>query len=75
MLIDHGRKAVSLWSKVGAGTFNQPAAAAGTPEERRPTYDLDLATLHVSIYDALAAVTRTHQPFMATLPAHGATAM
>ena len=48
-VVDHGANAVSLWSQVGAATVNLPAAATGTPEERRPNYAFDMATMHVAI--------------------------
>jgi len=64
-LIDHGPNAVSLWSQVGAATVNLPAAATGTPEERRPNYAFDMATMHVAMYDAAVAITRNYAPLLA----------
>lgn len=61
--------AVSLWHAVGAAVVTSPALAAGTPEERRPNYALDMATLHVAIYDAVVALSRSHKPFMASVAA------
>jgi hypothetical protein len=65
----YGPNAVSLWHEVGAAVVTSPALAAGTPEEQRPNYALDLATLHVAIYDAVVALSRSHAPFMASVAA------
>lgn len=54
-IVDRGANAVSLWGERGAATINQPASPAGTPEERRPVYALDMATLHLAINEAIAA--------------------
>lgn len=60
--------AVSAWAAVAATTINQPNAATGTPEERQSIYSIDLATLHIAMYDAAVAISGTHQPFYATSP-------
>jgi hypothetical protein len=52
---DRGANAVSLWGERGAATINQPPSPTGTPEERRPIYQLDLATLHLAIHEAVSA--------------------
>jgi len=62
-----GANVVDQWNKLGADTILQPAASSGTPEERMPVHDLDMATLNIAMYDALAAITGTYQPFMATI--------
>ena len=36
-------------------TINQPPSPSGTPEERRPVYSLDMATLHLAIHRAIGA--------------------
>jgi len=54
-IVDRGANAVSLWADRGAATINQPPSPAGTPEERRPVYQLDMATLHLAIHRAVAA--------------------
>jgi hypothetical protein len=54
-IVDRGANAVSLWGERGAATINQPPSPAGTPEERRPIYQLDMATLHLAIHDAVSA--------------------
>ncbi|MDM0066561.1 vanadium-dependent haloperoxidase [Variovorax sp. J31P207] len=63
-----GTNTVDLWNKVAADTVTVPAATSGTPEERQPLYDADMATLNVAIYDALAAITKAYRPFMVTMP-------
>ena len=69
-----GPNAVSYWSEVATATINLPASATGTPEEQRPNTAVDLATVHVAIYDAVMAIAGTHQPYAITLvaPAAGA---
>ena len=55
-ITDRGPNAVSLWDERAASTINQPPSATGTPEERRPVYSLDMATLHVAMYEAVRVV-------------------
>ncbi len=57
---------VAYWNRIATDTINVPAAAAGTPEERRPVTLIDLATVQVAVYDAVIAITGTHKPFSAT---------
>ena len=57
---------VATWYDAAAATINVPGAATGTPEEQRPTLSVDMATVHVAIYDAVVAVVGGHQPFAAT---------
>lgn len=52
---DRGPNAVALWDGLAAAAVLQPAAASGTPEERRPMPALDMATLHLAIHDAVRA--------------------
>jgi len=52
---DRGANAVSLWGERGAATVNQPPLPSGTPEERRPIYALDMATLHLAVHRAISA--------------------
>ena len=61
-----GPNAVSQWDEIAATTINLPAAATGTPEEQRPTYAVDLATVHIAIYDAVMAIAGTHKPYAYT---------
>lgn len=63
-----GPNAVSYWNQVASATINPPGATTGTPEEQRPIYSVDLATVHVAIYDAVMAIVRTHQPYAITPP-------
>lgn len=67
-LVSYGANAVATWNEVGAATILLPPSETGTPEERRPTYDLDLATLNVAMYDAVVAITRSYRPVRATVP-------
>ena len=58
---------VAYWNRIASDTINQPATpTTGTPEERRPHGQVDLATTHVAIYDAVIAITGTHIPFAAS---------
>lgn len=58
---------VAYWNKVASDTITQPATpTTGTPEERRPHGQVDLATTHVAIYDAVMAIAGTHMPFAVT---------
>jgi hypothetical protein len=54
-IVDRGPNAVALWDERAAATINLPPSPAGTPEERRPAYQLDMATLHMAIYEAVSA--------------------
>lgn len=69
-----GANAVSVWDEVAANTINLPAAATGTEAERQPIYYVDMATLHVAIYDAVIVIAGTHRPYAITptTPAAGA---
>jgi hypothetical protein len=57
---------VAQWNTIAATTVNLPAAASGTPEEQRPNYAVDLATVQVSVYDAVIAIAGTHGPYAIT---------
>ena len=61
-----GPNAVSQWNEIATTTINLPASATGTPEEQRPNTAVDLATVHVAIYDTLMAITGTHRPYAIT---------
>ncbi len=65
---------VAYWNKIASDTINVPASPTGTAEEQRPIIQVDLATVHVAIYDAVNAIVGTHRPFAAspTTPAAGA---
>ena len=61
-----GANAVSVWNEIATNTINVAPAATGTPEERQPNSAVDLATLHVAIYDAVIAIAGTHRPYAIT---------
>jgi len=61
-----GPNAVSLWNEIATTTVNMPASATGTPEEQRPNTAVDLATVHVAVYDAVMAIVGTHWPYAIT---------
>jgi hypothetical protein len=65
---------VAYWHDVGAATVNASVATATTPEELRPTFQVDLATMHLAIYDAVSAIDGRYKPFaiVPTAPAAGA---
>jgi len=69
-----GPNAVSTWNEIASATINVPGAATGTPEEQRPNYATDLATVHVAIYDAVMAIVGTHQPYAVIPPSAAADA-
>ena len=58
--------AVAYWNKIATDTINVAPAATGTAEEQRPNISVDLATVHVAIYDAVNAIVGTHKAFGAT---------
>ncbi len=61
-----GPNAVTRWNEVAVTTINVPAALTGTAEEQRPNSGVDLATVHVAVYDAVMAIVGTHRPFAIT---------
>jgi hypothetical protein len=63
-LPDHGPNAVQLWGDIANATYNSPnVGAATTANEQRPLWPMDLATVHLAMYDAAMAVARTHRPY------------
>jgi hypothetical protein len=56
---------VAYWNKIASDTINLPGSATGTPAEQRPVLAVDLATVHIAIYDAVNAISGTHKPFAA----------
>ena len=58
-----GPNAVTQWNEVASNTINVPAAAAGSAAEQRPTDSVDLAVVHLAIYNALVAITGRYQPY------------
>jgi hypothetical protein len=56
--------AIANWNLVASNTINTTAAYPRvTPEELRPVVQVDLATVHVAIYDAVNAIVGGYQPF------------
>jgi len=74
MIAVAGPNAVSTWNEIASTTINVPGAATGTPEEQRPNFGADLATVHVAIYDAVMAIVGTHQPYAIIPPSAAADA-
>lgn len=54
-IADRGPNAVAQWSELAAAVVILPALPVGTPEERRPVFALDMATLHLAIHRAVLA--------------------
>ncbi|MDM0014986.1 vanadium-dependent haloperoxidase [Variovorax sp. J22P168] len=63
-----GPNPVSQWNEVAIDTINQPAATTGTAAEQRPSDAVDLAAVHLAIYNALAAITGKYQLYGITVP-------
>lgn len=59
---------MAYWHDVGAATINASVAIATTPEEQRPSFAADLATMHLAIYDAVSAIDRHSKPFLVAAP-------
>jgi hypothetical protein len=63
----HGANAVSAWNEIAVDTVAVAAVAAGqTPAERSPQQAIDVATVHLAMYDAAMAVAGTHKPYAVT---------
>jgi hypothetical protein len=58
-----GPNAVTQWNQVASNTINVPALASGSAAEQRPVDSVDLAVVHLAIYNALAAITGRYQPY------------
>lgn len=57
---------VSYWNDIANKTVLAPSPASAinpTPEERRPTFFFDVASVHVAIYDAVVAIEGRYKPF------------
>ena len=74
---------VSYWNDIANKTVNagiatpsavMTPATPATAEEQRPSYHVDLATVHVAIYDAVSAIDGRYQPFAITATAASADA-
>lgn len=66
--------AVSHWHDIAVTTVNTPGSVATTPEELRTVGSVDLATVHLAIYDAVSAIDGRFKPYAVTpmAPAAGA---
>lgn len=73
-LVPTSSNVVSYWTDIGAATVNATSTVATSPEEARPTFQADLATMHLAIYDAVSAIDGRYKPFAITptTPAVGA---
>lgn len=60
-IVDRGANAVSLWGERAAAAINQPPSPSGTPEERRPVQNADMAALHLAIHRAVGAAPAASQ--------------
>jgi PAP2 superfamily len=63
--ITPGSDVVAYWNQIATSTINVAPAATGTPEERRPVYSLDLATVQVAVFDAVNAIDGSYARFAA----------
>ena len=57
---------VSYWNEIANRTVNAASATNTTAEEQRSSYHVDLATVHVAIYDAVSAIDGRYKPFAVT---------
>jgi hypothetical protein len=61
-----GSDVIAFWSQIAGNTVNAaPAPTDSTPEERRPIYNVDLATVHVAMFDAVNAIDGSYKRFAA----------
>jgi hypothetical protein len=65
---------VSFWNGIANQTVLASGSVNATAEEQRPSYQVDLATVHVAIYDAVVAIDGRFKAFAVTpvAPAVGA---
>jgi hypothetical protein len=54
---------VSYWNDVANKTVLATSTVNTTPEEQRPTFFFDVASVHVAIYDAVVAIEGRFAPF------------
>jgi hypothetical protein len=69
----HQSDMVQVWSLKASETYNasiqfpaDPADATKTDVERRPAWNVEMATVHLAMYDAIMAVVGTYKPFLVT---------
>lgn len=75
LLPDFGPNVVAQWGRIAMDTYNGPRSGPSTtPEDLRPLWPVDLATVHLAMYDAAMAIARTHKPYAIkpVAPADGA---
>ena len=65
LAITPGSDVIAYWNQIATNTVNVAPAATGTPEERRPIYSFDLATVHVAMFDAVNAIDGSYARFAA----------
>ncbi len=65
LAITPGSDVIAYWNQIATTTVNVPPAAAGTPEERRPIYSFDLATVQLAMFDAVNAIDGSYKRFAA----------
>ena len=66
-ITSRGPNAVSAWNEIAVDTVAVAAVPSGpTPEERSPQQAIDVATVHLAMYDAAMAVSGTHKPYAVT---------
>ena len=67
MSVGANANVVADWDAIAAATITPPAGTvlppAVTEAEQRPIFQVDLASVHVAIYDAVNAIDRKHEPF------------
>ncbi len=54
---------VSYWNDIANKTVLASSTVNTTPEEQRPTFFFDLASVHVAIYDTVVAIEGRYKPF------------
>lgn len=54
---------VSYWNDIANKTVLASSAVSTTPEEQRPAFFHDVASVHVAIYDAVVAIEGRYKPF------------
>lgn len=80
--VSHQSDMVQVWSLKASETYNasglypvDPADTTKPDVERRAVWNVEMATVHIAMYDAVMAVVGTHKPFLvkpvATAPNSG----
>lgn len=54
---------VAYWNDIANKTVLAASTSNSTPEEQRPTFFFDVASVHVAIYDAVVAIEGRYKPF------------